>query len=148
MPASCGVRLALRVLHSGCRNKQCFPVIVKQQAAIARNDVIEVQIFAVKNFTAVLASIFVAFKNVVAREFHFLFWHPVIHQQQDDAWDADAEGNGVDGSLVRRGIGQGAPLGKIKSAKRAVRVVHDDLRLALKKQRQGAAGGADVDRLP
>jgi hypothetical protein len=37
---------------------------------------------------------------------------------------------------------------KIKRAERAVVAVDDDLRLALKKQREGAAGGADVDRLP
>ena len=112
------------------------------------SDVVEVQILAVKNFAAILAGVFVALKNVVPRELHFLFRHPVIHEQQNDARDADAEGNGVDGFLVRRGFGKAAPFGKIKSAERAVRLVHHDLRLALKQQREGAAGGADVDRLP
>ena len=37
---------------------------------------------------------------------------------------------------------------KIEGAERAVLVVQDDLRMALKQQREGAAGGADVDRLP
>jgi hypothetical protein len=37
---------------------------------------------------------------------------------------------------------------EIQSAERAVVIAHDDLGLTLKKQREGASGGADVDRLP
>ena len=54
----------------------------------------------------------------------------------------------MDGFLVRRVFGEVAPFVKVESAERAVFSVHNDLRLALKKQREGAAGGADVDRLP
>ena len=63
----------------------------RRPAAIARDDVVQVQILAVKNVAAILAGIFVALKNVVTRELHFLFRQPVIHQKQDDARDADAE---------------------------------------------------------
>ncbi len=55
------------------------------------DDVIEVQIFAIKNFAAVLAGVFVALKNIMPRELHFLLRQTVIHEEQDDARHADAK---------------------------------------------------------
>src|SRR5208283_2874114 len=53
-----------------------------------------------------------------------------------------------DGFLARRVSGKILPFLKVEGAERAVVGVDDDLRLALKKQSERAAGGADVDRLP
>src|SRR6266536_3974506 len=60
-------------------------------AAIARNDMIQVQVFPVEHMPAILARVFVPFKNVVPGEFDFLLWKSVEHDQEDDARDADAE---------------------------------------------------------
>ena len=98
----------------------------RRAAPVTRSDMIQVQIFTVKNFAAVLADIFVAFKNVVACELDLFFWQPIIDEQQDDAWDADTEGNGVNGFLVRRVFGEVAPFVKVESAERAVFSVHND----------------------
>ena len=118
-PASCGVRLALLRVAADAGADDVFPR--RRAAAVARDDVVEVQILAVKNFAAILAGVFVALENVVARELDLLLRQPVVHQQQDDARHADAEGDGVDGFLVRRGFGKIAPFVKIKRAERAVR---------------------------
>ena len=120
----------------------------RRPAAIARNHVIKVQIFAIKNIAAILAGIFIALKNVMAREFDFFLRQPVINEQQDDARHADAKGDGVNRFFVRRIFGKVAPFVKIESAERAVVAVDHDLRLALKKQGQRAPGRADIDRLP
>ena len=120
----------------------------RRAAPVARNDVVEVQILPVKNLAAILAGVFVAFKNIVPGELHFLFRHPVIHEQQDDARHADAEGDAVNGVFVRAGGGNIAPFGKIKSAEGTVGIIQNDLGVALKEQRESAPGGADIDCLP
>jgi len=120
----------------------------RRAAAVARDDVIEIQILPIKNFPAILAGVFVALKDVVPGELHFLLRHPVIHEEQDDFRHADAKGDGVDGILVRRIGGDVAPFLKAEGAERAVGIVHHHLGLALKEKRERAAGGADVDCLP
>ncbi len=131
------------------RNARADNVFPRRRAAtVARDDVVEVQIFPVKNVAAILAGVFVALKNVVAREFHFLLRHPVIHEEQDDARQADAEGHGGDGFILGCGFGNVPPFLKIERAKRAVGIFHHHLGLALKEKRECTAGGADVDRLP
>src|SRR5689334_12928675 len=42
-------------------------------AAVARNDVIEIQLDAIENRPAILAGVLVALKDVVASELHFFF---------------------------------------------------------------------------
>jgi hypothetical protein len=46
----------------------------RQATFVARQDVIEIQLLALESFSAVLAGIVVAFKDVVPGEFHFLLW--------------------------------------------------------------------------
>ncbi len=117
-------------------------------ATVARDDVVEVQIFALENFAAVLAGVVVALKDVVARELHFLLGHAVIHEEEDDLRHADAEGDGVDGILRRRVVGDIAPFLKIKSAEGAVGIFQHHLGVALKEKGERPASGADIDRLP
>ncbi len=65
-------------------------------AVVSRHDVIEVEVFPVEKFAAILAGVVVAFVDVVARELHFAAWDPVEEENDDDAWDTDAERDGVD----------------------------------------------------
>jgi len=107
----------------------------RRAAAIARDDVVEIQIFALKNFTAVLAGIFIALENVVPREFYFLLRHAVIHEEQNDFRHADAERDGVNRIIVRRIGGDIGPFLKIKRAERTVWIIHHYLRLTLEEER-------------
>ena len=70
-------------------------------AAVAGDDVVEVEVLSVEDGAAVLAGIFVAFEDVVPGELDFLFGKAVKDGEQDDAWDAEAEGDGGDGFRVR-----------------------------------------------
>jgi len=117
-------------------------------AAVAGDNVVEVQVFPVKNVTAILAGVFIALKDVVARELHFFLRQPVIHEQQDDARNLDAEGNGMDGFVMGRINGHVAPFAEIKGAKGTVIGVDDDLGLSLEEQSQGATSGANINGLP
>ncbi len=65
-------------------------------AAVARDDVVQVQILAFEDTPAILAGVLIALKNIVAGELDFLLGKAVINQEQDDARDADAKGNGAD----------------------------------------------------
>lgn len=115
---------------------------------IARNNVVEVQLASVKHPAAILAGVFIAFKNIVPGKFDFLFRHPVVHEQQNDARHANAKGDGMNEFFVRSIGGNIAPFLKTEGAERAVWVIHHDLRLTLKKQSESAAGGANIHRLP
>ena len=75
------IRLARITLNAGTDN--VFPR--RRAAAVTRNDVIEIQIFAVKGVATVLASVAVALKDVVPGELHFLLRQPVLSEQQNDA---------------------------------------------------------------
>ncbi len=120
----------------------------RRAAAIPRHDVIQVEVFAVKDFAAVLAGVLVPLENVMPGEFDFFLRHPVVHEEQDDAGYTDAEGDAVDGFIVRGVGGNIAPFGKIQGAKRAVGIVQNDLCVALKEESESPAGGADIDCLP
>src|ERR1017187_11039531 len=67
------------------------------RVAVARNDVVQVQILPVKHAPAILAGVLVPLKNVVARELYLLLGQPVVNKQQNRSRHADAEGNGADG---------------------------------------------------
>ena len=81
-------------------------------------------------------------------EFHFLFWQPVEHHQQNDARDADFERNRVDAFRMRILFRKILPLIEAESLERTVRSAEHSLGMTFKEQGQGTAGGADVDRLP
>jgi len=120
----------------------------RRTAAIPRNDVIQVQIFPVKHFPAVLAGVLVPFENIMPGEFDFFLRHPVVHEKQNDARHPDPERDAVDGFIVRGVSGNIAPFGEIEGAERAVGIVQYDLCVALKEEGESPAGGADIDCLP
>lgn len=116
--------------------------------AIARDDVVEIQILPFKDPSAVLARIFVALKDIMAGELHFLLGQAVVNHQEDDPRHADAERDGMDGFIVGRVGGDIAPLAEIEGAKRAVFGSDDNLGLTLKEKGERAPCGTDIHGLP
>ena len=117
-------------------------------SAIAGNDMVQVQILALEDLSAILAGIMIALEDVVARKLHFLFRHAVKQHQNDDAWDPDAERDSMDTFRVRLFIGEIVPFFEVIGLKRTIRSVQNDLSVAFKEQSESAPGGADINRLP
>ena len=117
-------------------------------AAITRDHMIQIQILPVKNLAAILAGVEVPLKNIMPRELHFLFRHPVEHDEQDHARHADFKRDGMNAFWMRLLLGQIMPLIKTESLKRPIVAAEDSLGMPFKKQSKGASGGANIDRLP
>ena len=81
------------------RTNNIFPR--RGPAVVARNDMVQVQVFPLQNQPAILASVFVPLKNVVPGKFDFLLGQAIEHHQQDDARDANAEGDGANAFRMR-----------------------------------------------
>ena len=119
-----------------------------QSTFIARNDVVEVKIFAIKDFAAVLAGVFVALEDVMPGKFDLFFRHAVEHHENDDARDADFEVDGVDHLFIGIALRNVPPTFKIMGGKVGARLCKDDLRLPLEKQRKCTFHAADIHCLP
>ena len=63
----------------------------RRSAAVTRNYVVEVQVFAVACFAAILASVLIALENVMSGELNLLFREMIINQQQDDPGQPQAK---------------------------------------------------------
>ena len=60
------------------RNARANYVLPRSRpSAIARHDVIEIELAAVEKFAAVLAGVLVALEHIVAGKFYFLLWKPI-----------------------------------------------------------------------
>lgn len=106
-------------------------------ATVARHDMVKIQVFTLEHFAAVLAGIPIPLKDVVAGEFDLFFWKPVKDSQQNDAGDADLEGDRVDAVRVGFLCGEVAPAMEIVGLESAVFIAEDDLSLAFEKQSEG-----------
>ena len=62
-----------------------------RSAAIARDNMIEVEIVAIEDVAAVLAGILVPLENVMSRKLYFFFRQSIEEQQHNDARNADFE---------------------------------------------------------
>jgi hypothetical protein len=140
----CAIGFARIALDAGANN--VLPG--GRAAAVARNDVIEIQILSIERLAAVLAHIFVALENVMPGELDFFLWQVVIDHQQNDARNADAERDGSDGFGMRFLLRKIMPFAETVGLERAVGAVENRLGVALKKQGEGATSGADIYRLP
>jgi hypothetical protein len=109
--------------------------------------VVEIQVFSVKRFAAVLAGVFVALEDVVAGELHFFARHPVEKDEQNYARNADAPAGCLHHVRVGLALAKIAPAFKVVRREASIIGVHN-LRLALAQKRESPAGGADVNRLP
>lgn len=120
----------------------------RRAAAIARQDVIEVQLNAIENVAAILAGVLVALENVVPGELHFLLRQPIEEQKNDHARDANLPRNGGYDFVLRRGRREIAPALEIMRQKIVRFIRGNDLGVAGINQRERAPRRADVDRLP
>lgn len=116
--------------------------------SVPRRHVVEVQIFALENFPAILTGISIALENIMPREFDLFFGQAIKHDEQDHARDANLERNGVNAFWMRLLKGKILPLRKIKSLKRPFLIGKDNVGVAFKKKAQRASRGANIDRLP
>src|SRR5881227_3593511 len=69
--------------------------------AVARHDVIEIELAAVKNLAAVLAGVLVALEDVVPGKFHFLLWKPIENQKHNHPRDTNLKRNRGDYLVIR-----------------------------------------------
>jgi hypothetical protein len=117
-------------------------------ASVARHDVVQIELAAIEELSAVLAGVFVSLKHVVSGEFYFLLRKPIEHKQHDHPWDPDLERNGRNHFMLGRVGGQIAPAFEIVRRK-VVRVIRrNNLRVSCVYERKGPASGADVHGLP
>lgn len=93
-------------------------------AAVARDDVVEVQFLALKPTAAVLAGVFVALEDVVPGEFDFFFGQSIKKQQHDDSGDSDAPLDRMHHVVLGVILGKIAPLTEIKRLESASFRVH------------------------
>jgi hypothetical protein len=98
--------------------------------------------------TAVLARVLIALKNIVPREFHFLFRQPIKHHQQNHARHPNAKRNRLDRFGMGLTQGKIVPFGKIVSPEGTVVGAENRLGVTLKEKRQRTTRRADIDRLP
>ena len=70
-------------------------------AAVAREDVVQIQVFPLECLAAILAGVFVPLENVVSGEFDFLFRKPIEHDQEDHPGNANPERNRADAFGMR-----------------------------------------------
>ncbi len=84
-------------------------------AAIPGNHVIQIQIFALKNLTAILAGVAIPLKNIVSRELDLFFGKPIKHDQQNNTGNPDFKADGADALGVRLLLGKILPLTKAES---------------------------------
>src|SRR6516225_4090571 len=107
----------------------------RRSPTVTRNYMVEVQVFAVACFAAVLAGILIALENVVSREFDLFLREMIIDQQQDDPWQPQSERDGANRfrmGFLDRNI---APFGEIVGLERAIVAVQNDLGMSLEEQR-------------
>lgn len=103
--------------------------------AIAGNNMVEVEVFTLEYFAAVLAGISVSLENVVPGEFDFLFRHAVKQAKKNDPGHTDFKRDGLDAFVVRLSLGKTVPLIEVECAKTSVGCIKHDMGVAFKEKR-------------
>ena len=96
---------------------------------------IEVKVFALENFAAILASISIPLENVVTGEFNFFFGQPVEHNQQNHSGNPDLKRDSVDGFGVWFLMRKILPLAKVECLKTSIIIAQNDISVAFKNER-------------
>jgi len=138
--------IAFACIARDARANHIFPC--RRSTSFARDDMIEIQIVALKNLATILTGVLVALEDVVTRELHFLFRETIEKEQHDHARHADLPRNGRDHFVFRRGCGKIAPALKIVRHETVGFIRRNNMGMARVDQRKRAPGGADVHRLP
>jgi hypothetical protein len=120
----------------------------RRPAAIARENMIEIQLAALENLSAILAGVFVALENVMPRKFHFLLRQAIEKEKHDYTRDSNLPRNGGHHFVFRRGFGKIEPAIEIVREEIILRIGRNDLRVARIHEREGAPRRADIHRLP
>ena len=117
-------------------------------AEVARNNVVEVEVFSIHGLAAILAGVFVPLVDVLAGELDFFVGGLVVEDEDDDRRDGYSVVDSVN-ELERsvRGAGKVPPLVKGEVAEGAV-LLEDGLGVPLVEHADGPASRADIHRLP
>ena len=132
-----GRPVALARVARDARAHDVFPTHLA--AAVAREDVIQIQVAPVIGVAAVLAHVPIAFEYVVARELHLLARHPVKEHEDDHGGQADFVGDRLHHLRTGFALGKAAPTVEVVRGKAAVLRV-DNLRMALAQKRKSPPG--------
>lgn len=114
---------------------------------LSGNDVVYIQVLAVKCFITVLASVFITFKEVLPRQFDVLLRQLVKNRKQDNFGNGDPQGYRFDNLLFLSRVGGRAPFPKREGVEGVLFHV-DDLGMPGIEQADGPFRAADVDGLP
>src|SRR5947208_5721907 len=99
--------IAFACIARDARANHIFPC--RRSTSFARDDMIEIQIVALKNLATILTGVLVALEDVVTRELHFLFRETIEKEQHDHARHADLPRNGRDHLVIWCGCVKIAP---------------------------------------
>ena len=89
-------------------------------SAIARNNMVKVQVFPIKHTPAVLAGVLVALENVVARELDLFLWQAIEHEQENHLRDSNSERDRVHARFTVAVAREMPPLSETVRLKRTV----------------------------
>jgi hypothetical protein len=116
--------------------------------SVARQDMIDIEMAAIENSGAVLASVFVALKDIVARELDLFFRQAVKEAEDDDLRNPDPQGNGLKHPRLGMGNGKILPTQKIMREEIAGSVIRHNLCVSLIEEGESPSGRAGIDGLP
>ena len=133
------------------RDARANDVLPRREAAfVAWQNVIEIQLLALENFSAVPTGVVVAFEDVVPGKLHFLLRQPIKKEEDDDARHPDFPRDGGDHLVLglRRGDGKVEPAREIVRGEIVLLIGRDDLRVSLVEKGKSTTRRADIHRLP
>ncbi len=117
-------------------------------AAVARHDMIEVQIASVKGVAAVLAGVLIPLEYVVAGKFHFLLRKAIEKEQDDHPRHSNPPRDGGYHLMFRRAGREVAPAVEIVGQE-VIRFIRGyDMRVACVNESECAPHRTDIHRLP
>lgn len=115
---------------------------------VAGKNVIEIEITAVQGLATILAGVFIAFEDVVARELNFFFGEAFEKKQNNDPRDPDVNRDRLDHFRLRADPGEVLPTIEIMSEEIALFVGGNHLGVSLIEKGEGPAYRTRVHRLP
>lgn len=138
--------VSLARVAGNARTHDVFPI--RLPAAIARHYVVQIQHLTRENLAAILASVVVPLKNIVAREFDFLLRQALEEQKHNHPWHTNPHRHCLRHLRIRMTLRKVLPTLEVMSEKTLTALCGDHLRVTLVKQSERAAGAACIHRLP